>query len=368
MDPEELRADTPALEEVVYLNTGAGSPSPRRVVEAVQSEAAYHEYEAPLGPGTYGALFEALDETRETVAAHVSATPSDIALTQSTADGIGRIAGAMDWEPGDVVVRTDQEHPAGILPWQHLSETRGVEVRVVEAAGGSVDRDAWRDAVSDAKLAVFSSLCWTDGCRLPTAKLTGIAQDAGARVLVDAVQSVGQRPVDFEAWGADAVAAAGHKWLLGPTGTGFLYVDDEFARTLDPAAVGYKGVEDPSADPCELKPDARRFEVGSVSPVPYAGLREGIAVVEEIGFETIESRVERLTDRLKDGLPAGSLYSPQAYESGLVSFTVDDADATVERLADAGIQIRALPLEDTVRASVHVFNTAGDVDALLDAL
>mgnify|MGYP000430476310 CR=1 FL=1 len=367
MTPEELRAETPALDDAIYLNTGAGSPSPRRVVEAVQSEAAYHEFEAPTGAGTYGALFEALDETRSTVADHVGTAAEDVALTQSTADGIARIAGAMEWEAGDVVVRTDQEHPAGILPWQHLRETRDVEVRVVEAAGGHVDREAWKAAVDGATLAVFSSLCWTDGCRLPVAELTDIAQDAGARVLVDAVQSVGQHPVDFEAWGADAVAAAGHKWLLGPTGTGFLYVVDEFARTLDPAGVGYKGVEDPSGDPCELKPDARRLEVGSVSPVPYAGLREGIATIEDLGFDTITDRVERLTDRLKAGL-GDRLVSPPAYESGLVSFAADDPEATAERLDEAGIRVRSIPPTGTVRVSVHVFNTADDVDALLDAL
>jgi selenocysteine lyase/cysteine desulfurase len=367
MTPEELRADMPALDEAVYLNTGAGSPSPHRVVEAVQSEAAYHEFEAPTGAGTYGALFQALDETREIVADHVGTASEDVALTQSTADGIARIAGAMEWEPGDVVVRTDQEHPAGILPWQHLRETRDVEVRVVEAAGGHVDRDEWNQAVDGATLAVFSSLCWTDGCRLPTTDLTEVAQDAGARVLVDAVQSVGQRPVDFEAWGADAVAAAGHKWLLGPTGTGFLYVDDEFARTLDPAGVGYKGVADPSADPCELKPNAQRLEVGSVSPVPYAGLREGIATIEELGFETVTDRVERLTDRLKEGL-GDRLVSPPEYESGLVSFAADDPEATAERLDEAGIRVRSIPPTGTVRVSVHVFNTADDIDALLDAL
>ncbi|WP_123537274.1 aminotransferase class V-fold PLP-dependent enzyme [Halosimplex salinum] len=367
MTPEELRADIPALDEAVYLNTGAGGPSPRRVVDATEAALEYHEYEAPAGAGTYGALFESLDETREVVADHLGADPESVALTQSTTDGIGRIAAAMDWEPGDVVVRTDQEHSAGILPWQRLRDTHGIEVRVVDAVGGDVDRDEWKSAVADAKLALFSSLTWTDGARLPVTELTDVAQDAGARVLVDAVQSVGQRPVDVEAWGADAVAAAGHKWLLAPTGTGFLHVDDEFAQPLEPAQVGYMGVEDPEADPAPLKPDARRFEIGSVSPVPYAGLREGIATIEDVGFDTIADRVERLTDRLKDGL-GDRLVSAESYESGLVSFRADDPIEVAQRLVDEGIRVRDIPPTGTVRVSVHVFNTADDIDALLDAL
>ena len=368
MDPEELRADIPALDEVVYFNTGAGSPSPRRVVEAVQDEAAYHEYEAPAGAGTYGALAEALTETRETVADHVGVDSETVALTQSTTDGISRVAAAMDWEPGDVVVRTDQEHSAGIVPWERLEREVGIEVRVVSAEGGHVDQNAWADAVADARLVLFSSLLWTDGSRLPVAELTEVAQDAGARVLVDAVQSVGQRPVDFEAWGADAVAAAGHKWLLGPTGTGFCYVSEEFARELSPAQVGYMGIENPGDDDWTLRGDARRFEVGSVSPVPYAGLREGIATIEDVGFGAITDHVERLTARLKDGVPEERLVSAREYESGLVAIDVDDPERTVERLADEDVVVRDIPGTGTVRVSVHVFNSAEDVDALLDAL
>jgi len=363
-----LRADIPALDEVVYFNTGAGSPSPRRVVEAVQAEAAYHEYEAPAGAGTYGALAEALTETRETVADHVGVDPDAVALTQSTTDGISRVAAAMDWKPGDVVVRTDQEHSAGTVPWERLEREVGIEVRVVSAEGGHVDRGDWADAVADAKLVLFSSLLWTDGSRLPVAELTEVAHDAGARVLVDAVQSVGQRPVDFAEWDADAVAAAGHKWLLGPTGTGFLYVADEFARALAPAQVGYMGIDDPGADDWDLRPDARRFEVGSVSPVPYAGLREGIATIDELGFDAITDHVARLTDRLKDGVADDRLVSAREYESGLVAIEADDPGATVERLAEEDIVVRDIPGTGTIRVSVHAFNSTADVDALLDAL
>jgi len=369
MTPEDLRADIPALDDVIYLNTGSSGPSPRRVVEAAQSAFAYHAYEAPTDEGTYPAMFQALDDTRRAVADHVGATPEDVALTQSTTDGIARVAAAIEWEPGDVVVRTDQEHAAGILPWEHLRERSGVEIRVVEVRDGRIDPDEFAEAVADARLAVFSSLCWTTGARLPVAELTEIAHASGARVLVDAVQSVGQHPVDVEAWNADAVAAAGHKWLLAPTGTGFLHVDPEFARSLHPAQFGYRSLADldEGTHEYELHPDARRFEVATVSPAPYAGLREALAVVEELGYDTVTDRVERLTDRLKAGL-GDRLVSGREYESGLVAFEADDPIATAKRLVDEGIRVRDIPPSGTVRASVHAFNSAEDIDALLDAL
>ena len=187
-------------------------------------------------------------------------------------------------------------------------------------------------------------------------------------MLVDAVQSVGQHPVDVDSWGADGVAAAGHKWLLAPTGTGFLYVAEDFARELQPAQIGYLGLADADADPYELHPDARRFEVGTASPAPYAGLAEGIAVIEEVGFDTIADHVQGLTDRLKDGVEADRLVSAREYESGLVTIDVEDPEATVERLAEEDVVVRDIPGTGTVRVSVHAFNTAEDVDALLDGL
>jgi selenocysteine lyase/cysteine desulfurase len=367
MEPETLRAEMPALAETAYLNTGAAGPSPRRVVKASERALERFEYESPA-EGMYDEAFATFDEARAAAADHVGADHDDVALTESTTDGVGRLVAAMDWQPGDVVVHTDLEHPAGTFPCERVRRLDGVEVRVAETEGGRIDREAYAEAVADARLVVFSSLTWTHGTRLPVTELVEVAHDAGARVLVDAVQSVGQGPVEFPAWGADAVAAAGHKWLLAPWGAGFLYVAPDFASELTPPVVGYRGVADADDGDYTLRPDARRFEVGTGAVGPAAGLTEAIGVVEELGYDSITARVERLTDRLKAGLDPDSLRSPREYESGLVSFTVDDPETTVERLADAGVRIRSIPVEDTVRASVHVFNTAEDVDRLLDAL
>ena len=368
MTPEDLRADMPALDGCTYLNTGASGPSPRRVDDAACEFTAFFEYGAPRGEGMYPAAFDAIEETREAVADYLGADGSEIALTQSTTDGIHRIAGAIDWEPGDVVVRTDLEHSAGILPWKRLADVVGIEVRVLETKDGRIPVDDYTDAVSDARLVCFSALTWSHGTRAPVADLVGIARDAGALSLVDAVQNVGQLPVDLHAWDADFVACAGHKWLLGPFGSGMLYVRDGSEAELVPRSVGYRGVEDATTEAYDLSPGAARLEVGTVNPAEYVALREAIALNGELGFDAITGRIKELTDRLKDGLPEDSLVSPRECESGLVTFEVGDPEATVERLAEAGVRIRSLPYPGVVRASLHVFNTPGDVDALLAEL
>jgi selenocysteine lyase/cysteine desulfurase len=369
MDPESLRADIPALADCAYLNTGATSPSPRRVVAAATDFEERLQYDAPCGDGVYETVFETRREVRETIASHVGAAPEEIALTDSTVDGINHVATSIDWEPGDVVLRTDLEHPAGELPWARLADTHGIEVEVLPTERGRLDVEDVKSAVADARLVCLSSLSWNYGTRLPVSQVVELAHDAGAQVLVDAVQSPGQTPVDVTAWGADFVAASGHKWLLGPWGAGFLYVDEAAIEELRPTRIGYLSVAEMGAPPeeYEFAPDATRFELGTDTLSPHVGLATAIETLEAVGLDTVTDRIERLTDRLKAGL-GDRLLSPRAYESGLVTFETEDPEATVDHLREAGVRIRTIPEPHACRASVHVFNTAADVDRLLDAL
>ena len=366
MTPETLRADIPALDRTTYLNTGASGPNPTRVVAAMTETTERQAYRAPAEEGTYTAAFDAVEETRETVADLLGAAPSEVALTESTTDGVNRVVAGTDWEAGDVAVRTDLEHSAGILPFQRLQRTVGVETRVVESDRGRFEVDDFADAAAGADLVCVSATDWLYGRHHPVEEIVEVAHDAGAHVLVDAVQTVGQTEVDVSTWGADYVALAGHKWLLGPMGAGALYVRDGAEEALAPAAIGYRSVENANADPYEYRPGARRVEVGTANPASYAGLRAGVETVRDVGLDTVEERVEALTDRLKAGL-GDRLLSPREFHSGLVSFAVDDPEATVERLEEANVKVRSLP-SGAVRASVHVFNTAEDVDRLLAAL
>ena len=167
---------------------------------------------------------------------------------------------------------------------------------------------------------------------------------------------------------SDAVAAAGHKWLLGLWGGGFLYVDRTAADSLLPTTVGYRSVETPTADSYEFVAGARRFEVGSANPTPHVALAEAIEVIEEVGVNHIAARIRELAGRLAEEIPDNRLLSPSDPESGLVTVDVDNPEETVDRLASEGIVVRALPTPDAVRASVHAVNTRAEIDRLLDAL
>ena len=368
MRPTELRGDIPALEDLTYMNFGASGPSPRRVVEAAADCQAHHEYESPGEDGMYPAAFDAYEEAREVIASLVDVAPQEIALTQSTSDGINRFICSLEWEPGDTIVRTDMEHPAGILPLQRLERVRDTEIRIVGSDAGRIDIESFTTAVRGAKLVVLSALSWNFGTRLPVETLVDIAHDSGALVLVDAVQWPGQAPVSYADWGADAVAAAGHKWLLGPWGAGFLHVNESIAETLEPGTIGYRSVNEPTACGYELAPGATRFEMGTINPAPHTALREAIEIFQNLGEAAIEERIHTLACRLVDQLPEHRLLSPSTPESGLVTIDVDDPAATVRELGEQGIVIRSLTTPDSVRASIHAVNTEAEVDGLVDAL
>lgn len=368
MDPLDLRDEIPALDDVTYLNTGAVSPAPRPVVEATTDCIEHHQYAASGEEGMYPALFAAFEDAHETIADFLGADPEEIALTNSTGDGINRVASSLPWAEGDVVVRTDCEHSAGVLPWKLLHDHHGIEVRVLETEHGRLDLDTAKETLDGADLLCLSSITWNYGTRFPIEKMTEIAHDAGARVLVDAVQSPGQVAVDVHDWGADFVAGAGHKWLCGPWGAGFLYVADDATQALEPDRISYRSVTDANADDYEFAAGAHRLEIGTTSPAPHTGLGAAIDCIESIGLETVENRIERLTDRLKDGIAEDRLLSPQEYESGLVTIADDDPETTVERLSEKDITIRSIPSPAALRVSIHAFNTADDIDMVLGEL
>jgi selenocysteine lyase/cysteine desulfurase len=367
MNPEALRADIPAATETAYMNTGASGPSPRHVVDAATDCLERHEYEIHAAGEPYAWTWDTYETYRERIAEFLGTDAPNVALTHSTADGLSRLAAAIDWGPGDVAVYTDLEHPAGVLPWERAADVFGIETRVLETERGRVDFDDLKAVVADARLLCLSALSWNYGTTVPIERVVEAARDHDTRVVVDAVQTPGQHPMDVEAWGADAVAAASHKWLLGIWGAGFLYVDPDFAEALEPPRTSYRGVADGSGADYELHGGARQLEIGTISPVPHAAATTAMDTIEDIGLDTVQARIERLTDRLKDGL-GDRLLSPREYESGLVTFAADDPEALVTRLDEAGVVIRSIPDPASVRASVHVFNTAEDIDRLFDAL
>ncbi len=366
--PAALRADTPALSDRIYLNWGASGPSPRTVLQAVEAAIENHEFEAPTTNGMYAAADEIFDATRDRIADFLGATPAEIALVQSTTAGINRVATAIDWQPGDVVVTTDLEHAAGRLPWTRLEKAVGLEIRVLETENGVIDLETLDAALSGADLLCVSAIDWLYGRVHPVSEMVELAHENDALALVDAVQVPGQQPITISDWDADFVAGAGHKWLLGPWGAGFLYVSEDVVGDVEPIHVGYRSVSEAVGGTYELHRDARRFEIGTMNPAPFAGLLAAIDTINSVGQGAIQERIRSLRHRFVDQVSPDRLLSPADSQSGLITIQVDDPESAIERLDAAAISARSLPLTESIRLSVHALNTEADIDAVLAEL
>ncbi|MDR9411664.1 MAG: aminotransferase class V-fold PLP-dependent enzyme [Haloquadratum sp.] len=363
MDRQTLRAMLPIDETVAYLNTGASGPVTTRVQDA--ATAAIRQQAGAADP--YAEAAAITDAAREQVAAFVGTPPETVAFTQSTTAAINAGILACELEPGERVLTTAIEHGAVRLPLAR-QRRRGVDVTTIEAPDGRVDREAYSAAVGQADLVVVSAVSWTHGTVLPVPALVEEAHDAGARVLVDAVQAVGQRPVDVRSWGADLVAFAGHKWLLAPWGAGVLVVDPDAVAALTPATVGYAGVQTDGAGYTWL-PDARRFELGTRGVAPLAGLTAAIEQLTAIGIEEVarwnRARAQQLVEALE------GVVAPMGHpgETGIVTLAVEAPEQTVTTLADAGFIVRSIPdLPGSLRVSMHIFTTPAEVSAFAEAL
>lgn len=217
----------------------------------------------------------------------------------------------------------------------------------------------------------LSHVDWTTGEILSLEEICALAREHGALTLVDGAQSAGNIPVDAPAAGADMYAITGHKWLLGPEGMGALYVRPE-CRVHSPN-LGYLSVADPkSFDPqgdYELHTGARRFESSTMSPALAGGFvnaLESAAERGDAGLQEIHRRADRLMDLLSEN-PRITLRTPRPARTGLVSFEIEGVPAkeAAERLLEQRFVVRFVPEPNHyVRASIHLFNTEEELEAL----
>jgi L-cysteine/cystine lyase len=226
----------------------------------------------------------------------------------------------------------------------------------------------WAD-VADAlgprtRLVCCSHVSWRSGRIAPAA----LAQ-LDVPVLLDGAQGAGALAVDVAALGVGAYAAAGQKWLCGPEGTGLLYVSAALRERLRPPAPGYVNLADPAAG-LDAAPyaDARAYDTPALPAASLAHAVASLDVLGAVGWEALHAHAADLAATAADALRERGRYVLARDRTTLVTWREPDADALVERLAAAGVVVRALPREDLLRASFGGWSSAGDLDRLLAAL
>jgi selenocysteine lyase/cysteine desulfurase len=354
---EELRAQFPVLERLAYLNAGTNGPVPHSALEA--AEASLRE-QVELGRSSkpwFEHQVERIAELRGRVAALFGATPEDVAVTGSTTDGINAVLHAVDIQPGDEILTSDEEHPGVLGPLATARDSRGARVRVVpfEELPGEVGRDT--------RFVVCSHVSWATGRVMDTGPLKA----SDATVALDGAQGLGAVPIDARELGCDFYAASGQKWLCGPGGIGYLYANPELVPSLPAPWAGYHSLEDAERglDPA-LWPDARRLGTGFPAPHHVEWAHASLDVLERAGFDHVYESGIAQADRLAELLREQGVSVAPRGAATLVSFEVPDPPAFTEQAATQGLVIRGIPGRALARASVGAWNSGDEIDRLVE--
>lgn len=365
---QHYRHEFPVTKNLVYLNHAAVAPLSRRAAEAMQALA---QDALENGSNHYQNWMATYQGLRESAARMVNGTPEEIAIVKNTSEGIATVALGIDWKPGDVVVAFEEEFPANIYPWKRL-EARGVKVRWLSVFD---DADRIDSAAKGARLLAVSYVQYLSGYRADLEKIGEICHRRGCFFFVDAIQGLGAFPVDVRASHIDALAADGHKWLLGPEGCGILYIRRDVQDRVEPVEFGWTNVAkyaDYASRDMGLRPDAGRYECGTLNTIGCYGLRAAIDLLLEAGIDRVSSTVRSLADRIREGaqslgFEALGIRTP-ATAAGIVSIRRPGVESAliVRRLKDAGFI--AAPRQGWVRIAPHFYIAPEEIDALLQEL
>ena len=400
LDIEQIRTDFPILQRTMrggnrlaYLDSGATSQKPLAVIDAerdflLTSNGAEHR-------GAHQLMEEATDafeQGRAGIADFVGAAGHELVFTKNATEALNLVSyvlgdargeGAVG--PGDVIVTTELEHHANLIPWQELARRTGATLRwygVTDDGGLDLDSLELDERV---KVVAFTHQSNVTGTGAPVAELVRRARAVGALTVLDACQSVPHQPVDFGSLGVDFAAFSGHK-MLGPTGIGCLYGRAEVLSGLPPFLTGGSMIETVTMDSATYAEPPQRFEAGTQMISQVVGLAAAARYLGRIGMAAVQAHEHRLVAATLDGLaeiPGVRVIGPDdpARRTSPVAFVVAGVHAhdVGQVLDDDGVAVRvghhcAAPLHRrfglaaTVRASFAVYNTLDEVDRLISGV
>lgn len=397
LDITRIRSDFPILSRVMrggnqlaYLDSGATSQKPLQVLDAERdflttSNGAVHR-------GAHQLMEESTDayeQGRADIASFVGAADDELVFTKNATEslnlvsyalGDGRFENAVG--PGDVIVTTELEHHANLIPWQELARRTGATLRWYGVTDdGRIDLDSL-ELDERVKVVAFSHHSNVTGAVAPVAELVARAKAVGALTVLDACQSVPHQPVDFPALDVDFAAFSGHK-MLGPTGIGVLYGRRALLGALPPFLTGGSMIETVTMEATTYAPAPQRFEAGTPMTSQVVGLAAAARYLNALGMPAVQAHENELVAATLAGLatvPGVRIVGPLSVEhrGSPVSFVVDGVHAhdVGQVLDDEGVAVRvghhcAWPLHRrfgiaaTARASFAVYNTLDEVDRLV---
>lgn len=389
MNFAEIKTDFPILNDIIYMDSASTSLTPEPVLNVVSKY--YREYNANVGRGVHRLSQVASQKYKDAhrkIADFIGANEEEVIFTKNTTEAINTVASGLRWKTGDKVVTTLIEHHSNFLPWLRL-KSLGVELDIVKPdKNGKFNVSDFKEVIDDkTRLVAVTHVSNVLGTITPIEEISAICEKKNALLLVDGAQSVPHIHVDVRNLGCNFLCFSGHK-MLGPTGTGILWMKEDFFGRLEPLNFGGGMIDDVSLNGYELTQGYERFEGGTPNIAGVIGFGRAIDYLKKIGMDKIKDHEAKLTERLLEGLLEikrveiyGSLNSKERI--GLVSFNIKDLNShDVALMLDeaSNIMVRSghlccMPLmkyfglkEGAVRVSLYLYNTEEEVDTFLETV
>jgi cysteine desulfurase/selenocysteine lyase len=398
LDLARVRADFPILKRevngrpLIYLDSAATSQKPRQVIDALVEF--YTRTNANVHRGVHTLSVEATDAyeaARERVGQFVGIEdPLEVVFVRNTTEALNLVAtcwGREYLQPGDEILATLLEHHSNLIPWQRVAQQTGAHIRLVRLhADGTLDLDDFERRLSRrTRVVAVAHASNVLGTINPLAAIAERAHAAGAIVVADGAQSVPHLPTDLHELGVDFLAFSGHK-MLGPMGIGALWGRRELLEEMPPFLGGGGMIREVYEDRATWAALPEKFDAGTPSVADAIGLAAAVDYLDRLGMDNVRAHEVEVTgyalERLAS-IPDVRVYGPldARARTGVVSFNLQgvhphDAGTVLD---EAGVAVRAghhccqplhraLDVAATLRASFYVYNSADDVDALVDAL
>ncbi|MGL4670388.1 MAG: aminotransferase class V-fold PLP-dependent enzyme, partial [Methanobacteriaceae archaeon] len=323
MKSEDLRSHIPLLKKLVYLDSASTSQTPKNVIESMNEY--FINYNANTGRGAYSIAIKAtqkLNNARENLAKFISADSNEIVFTKNTTESINIIVNGLNLSKGNTVIISDMEHHSNYIPWINL-KNKGVNIEVASSNDyGIVDIENINDITvktsknienaenrfkgnNSKNIIAISHITNSIGSKQDINEISKIAKENDTLFLLDAAQSIGHLEVNVKDIGADFIAFPGHKGLLGPVGTGGLYINSKSESIISPTILGGGTVKDANSDVkglnFTLENSPNVYEGGTLNIAGFIGLSAGIDYINKIGISNIEKHNQNLKNQLIEG-------------------------------------------------------------------
>lgn len=373
----DFRQLMPICQNWIYFDHAAVGPLPRPTADRISK---WCQQATEQGDTVWPEWNRGVQQTRRTAASLIHADAGEVALVNSTTQGISLVAEGYPWQPGDNVVTLANEFPSNLYPWMNLAD-RGVETRRVAVDDdGQPNLDRVLDACDEhTRIVSLSWIGFVSGYRLDLHRWAEAIHSRGALFFLDAIQGMGVFPMDVQSVPVDFFAADGHKWMLGPEGAGIFYLRQEHLDRLRPVGVGWNSVVhcfDFDHVELNLKPSAARYEGGTMNSVGFLALGASLEVLADQGLAhnsmAIADRVLDVREYAAEELTKLGAHVRNQYErchqSGILSFQLPEANhqALRETCLEQGVVLSHRG--GCLRISPHAYNTPSDIDRLVSIL